>query len=129
MKISLFFCQARPITALDAWTDFELRHEFDSPILSDLDYSTRANTGEVLPGSTTPLGLWLVSTSLAMGIQVIMKNQYGKFQELCPWFLGRYNPISYNQVFLSVIDTFQRDVEEEITSNQRAVEMAIFGHM
>jgi hypothetical protein len=99
--------QARPVTALDAWTDFELRHEFDSPILTDSDYVTKANTGEVFPGATSPLGLSVTARALDLSFHLFFQNQ----------------------VFINVIDTFQRDIGEEITSHHRSVDMAIFGHL
>ena len=46
---NLYLLQARPITALDSWTEREICHEFDTPILTEEDYVTKANTGEVAP--------------------------------------------------------------------------------
>ena len=90
---------------------------------------TKANTGEVFPGATSPLGLTVCSRSLDLGVQFTMREQFGKLFQVDPWWLGRFNLISQNQVFLNVIDCFQRDVENEITSNQRSVDMAIFGRL
>ncbi len=90
---------------------------------------TKANVGEVLPGATTPLGLTLSARSLDLGLQLIMKEQYANRFEIDPWWLGRFNLTSQNQVFINVIDAFQRDIDEEITSHQRAVDMAIFGRL
>ncbi|XP_045028647.1 putative phosphoenolpyruvate synthase [Daphnia magna] len=126
---ALYLLQARPVTALDAWTDFELRHEFDSPILTDSDYFTKANTGEVFPGATSPLGLSVTASSLDLSFQFVMKEQFGKHFEVNPWCIGRFNLFHQNQVFINVIDTFQRDIEEEITAHHRSVDMAIFGHL
>lgn len=53
----VYLLQARPITALDAWTDKELRREFDTAVLTDEDYVTQANTGEV---GRTQIGLRLM---------------------------------------------------------------------
>lgn len=33
---------------MDSWTDFELQHEMDSPIVTDTEPLTFANTGYVL---------------------------------------------------------------------------------
>jgi hypothetical protein len=120
--------QARPVTALDAWTDFELRHEFDSPILTDSDYVTKANTGEVFPGATSPLGLSVSARALDLSFQFVIKEQFARFFEVNPWCIGRFNLFFQNQVFINVIDTFQRDIGEEIT-HHRSVDMAIFGHL
>ena len=75
--------KARPVTALDAWTDFELRHEFDSPILTNSDYFTKANTGEVAPGATSPLTVSTTIRILDLNFQTIVKKQ-----QLC--YLKKY---------------------------------------
>lgn len=51
----IFLLQARPITTINAWTDFELMHELDSEVPSDIDLITFANVGEVLPHPISPL--------------------------------------------------------------------------
>lgn len=117
------------MTALDAWTDFELRHEFDSPILTNSDYLTKANTGEVFPGATSPLGLSVTARSLDLSFQFVIKEQFDRYFEINPWCIGRFNLFSQNQVFINVIDTFQRDIEEEITAHHRSADLAIFGHL
>uniref|UniRef100_T1J0M4 Pyruvate phosphate dikinase AMP/ATP-binding domain-containing protein n=1 Tax=Strigamia maritima TaxID=126957 RepID=T1J0M4_STRMM len=40
----IYFLQARPITSLDPSSDFEIMHEFDSPIKTELEHCTKANT-------------------------------------------------------------------------------------
>lgn len=47
--------QSRPITTLTTWTDYELLHEFDNPVLSDDNLYTRVNVGEVMKGAITVL--------------------------------------------------------------------------
>ena len=47
-KDDIFLLQARPITSLERWTEEELLHEFDFPIMSDDELTTFANTGEVI---------------------------------------------------------------------------------
>lgn len=51
----IFLLQARPVTTINAWTDFELMHELDSEVPSDVDLITFANVGEVLPRPISPL--------------------------------------------------------------------------
>lgn len=51
----IFLLQARPITTINAWTDFELMHELDSEVPSDVDLMTFANVEEVLPHPVSPL--------------------------------------------------------------------------
>lgn len=43
----IYLLQARPITSLERWTEEELMHELDFPIMSDDELLTFANVGEV----------------------------------------------------------------------------------
>ena len=60
--------QARPITTLFSWTDWELEHEFDTASASDHEINTRGNVGEVLPGALSPLTLSTVVKCLDLGL-------------------------------------------------------------
>ena len=60
--------QARPITTLFTWTDWELEHEFDTGCSTDHEVNTRGNVGEVLPGALTPLTLSTVVKCLDLGL-------------------------------------------------------------
>ena len=51
----LYLLQARPVTALFNWTDFELLHELDAPCVPDEDIITTANTGCVCVGVGDPV--------------------------------------------------------------------------
>ncbi|XP_051884643.1 uncharacterized protein LOC127577460 [Pristis pectinata] len=53
----IYLLQARPVTTLDAPSEFELMHEFDSPFPTDYAWITNTNVGEVFPGAATPLTL------------------------------------------------------------------------
>ncbi|XP_055693663.1 uncharacterized protein LOC129796030 [Lutzomyia longipalpis] len=57
----IYLLQSRPITTLDAFTDWELAHEFDYPIMSPQDARSTANVQEVFPGCTAPLSLFTVA--------------------------------------------------------------------
>lgn len=63
----VYLLQARPITALDAWTDKELRREFDTAVLTDEDYVTQANTGEV---GRTQIGLRLMLVGFQFDLEL-----------------------------------------------------------
>ena len=60
--------QARPITTCFTWTDWELRHEFDTAVPSDTEIYTRGNVGEVFNGALTPLTMSTVVKSLDLAI-------------------------------------------------------------
>ena len=51
----LYMLQARPITTQREYTDEELIHEFDSPVVSDNMLITTANIQEMMPGAVSTL--------------------------------------------------------------------------
>jgi len=64
----IFLLQARPITSINTWTDFELIHELDSGVPCDVDYMTFANVEEVLPEPISPLSISTVISILNLSI-------------------------------------------------------------
>ncbi|XP_061179945.1 uncharacterized phosphotransferase YvkC-like isoform X2 [Saccostrea echinata] len=50
-----YLLQARPITTLDEVTDDDLINEFDDPLITDKEWLTTGNIGEMMPGAVTPL--------------------------------------------------------------------------
>jgi len=64
----IFLLQARPITTIYAWTDFELMHELDGGVPSDVDFLTFANVGEVLPRPVAPLSISTIIKILNMSM-------------------------------------------------------------
>jgi pyruvate,water dikinase len=62
----IYLLQSRPLTNLNLFSEWELMHELDSPHLSNNDYSTRANIGEVIPGSCSYLSLTSVQNISAV---------------------------------------------------------------
>ena len=125
----IYLLQARPVTALDGWTEKELRHEFDTPILTEEDYVTKANTGEVCPGAGTPLSISTTLRLLEINFQTTVKKQFGRLMEVNPWYIGRFFSLQQYQLFINVVDSFLRDNEEEISDANRAIDMAVFGHI
>lgn len=97
--------------------------------MTEFDYYTKANTGEVLPGAISPLSLSVTARLLDVGIQITMKEVDGKMSFINPYYHGRMTINHMNQVFINVIESFQRDIEEKITPEQKAIDMAIFGHL
>lgn len=64
----IFLLQARPITTIYTWTDFEVMHELDGGVPSDVDLLTFANVGEVFPHSVAPLTISTVVKILNFAI-------------------------------------------------------------
>jgi len=125
----IYLLQARPVTALDSWSDYEIRHEFDTPTLTDGDYLTKANTGEVVPGAATPLCISTTLRIIESNFKMVVKKQFGRLVEADPWSIGRFYSLQQNQLFISVVNAFLRDVDAEISDNIRAIDMAVFGHI
>ncbi|XP_017770280.1 PREDICTED: putative phosphoenolpyruvate synthase [Nicrophorus vespilloides] len=55
--------QIRPVS-LDSWTDFELEHEFDTPVLNGQDVFTTANVKDAIPSAMTSLSNTIVKRAL-----------------------------------------------------------------
>lgn len=66
----IYLLQARPITTINAWTDFELEHELDSGVPADVDLMTFANVGEVLPLPVCPLSISTILKVLNMSVGI-----------------------------------------------------------
>ncbi|XP_071444173.1 rifampicin phosphotransferase-like [Hetaerina americana] len=122
VKNQIYILQARPITALDSWSEFELLHEFDSPVVTDSEVTTRANTGEVLPGAMTPL----TSSVMAKALDVIIQQSPDRSRNSIPHFL-RNAVISHHQLAMNVINTFFRVNESKVTISNKVVHLAVFG--
>ena len=117
------------MTSLDSWTDYELRHEFDSPVVTPTEYLTRANIGEGCPFASSPL---CISTSMLLSdfcIQESWKKLIGNSVETNPWAYCRTLGVRENKLFINVLNGLHRFVEAEISDDKRAADMAAFGHM
>lgn len=64
----IYLLQARPITTLYSWTEFELLHELDSGVPSDIDLITFSNVGEVLPNPLSPLTISILAKAFNEGV-------------------------------------------------------------
>lgn len=73
--------QSRPITTTNIWTDFELLHEMDTPILTEDWIFTVANTGEVLPGAVSALSHTTVIKTLHAGAMQTIARFYDPYAD------------------------------------------------
>ncbi|XP_068626441.1 uncharacterized phosphotransferase YvkC-like [Battus philenor] len=116
----VYLLQARPITSLERWTEEELLHELDFPIMSDDELTTFANTGEVMPKPVTPLTYDLVVSPLERGIgQLIVDNEDGYDKSVI---------ITHNRCALAPYNSIYRRIPPEIDIGIRMLEMSIHGH-
>ncbi|MPC63574.1 hypothetical protein E2C01_057673 [Portunus trituberculatus] len=72
-------------------------HELDTAILTDEDPITKGNTGEVFPGSTSPLSLSVVGKILDLAFQEQNSIQDRHHNYLCPSY--------YTHVFINVTES------------------------
>lgn len=71
---NIYLLQARPITTLYTWTDFEISHELDSCVPSDIDMLTFANVGEVFPSAISPLTVSVIIRAFNKGVADAFKT-------------------------------------------------------
>ena len=118
--------QARPVTTLFSWTDWELEHEFDTGSPSDHEVNTRGNVGEVLPGALTPLTLSTVVKCLDLGLAEQARDKIGPgvyISHTTSWM-----SVMNHQVFLKFLDSLLRFPEPKLSVATRAIDLAVFGH-
>ncbi|XP_044260327.1 putative phosphoenolpyruvate synthase isoform X2 [Tribolium madens] len=117
----LYLLQARPITTLNSWTDYDLLHEFDVATLSDDVVYTVANTGEILPGAISTLTLSTIVKTIDKSIQISVEGHSNDYALKC---LGTFQ----GHLFVDVITGIHRRVKKEIDLLLKIVDLAIFGH-
>lgn len=66
---------------------------------------------------------------LELNYQTTMKKQMGRMMEINPWYIGRFFSVQSGHLFINVVDAFLRDNEAEISDSNRAIDMAVFGHI
>ncbi|GIX82890.1 putative phosphoenolpyruvate synthase [Caerostris extrusa] len=126
-KNKIYLLQARPITTLHNETDFELIHDQDTPQKTENEFWTRANTGEVFLGATSPLGVSLVVGGMDIhGHRGHIVRERLPFYHYCPYYF-HVLPVTHRHVTISMIDTFYRSNQKKITTFQRAFEVGLFG--
>lgn len=82
--------QARPITTINNYTEYELLHEMDTPIFSKDTMNTRANVGEVFPGATTVLSQSVVVKCLDSALETI-----ALYSKCSPYYLRAINIVEH----------------------------------
>ncbi|XP_076059223.1 rifampicin phosphotransferase [Oratosquilla oratoria] len=124
----VYLLQARPITSLFVWTEQELIHEMDTGLPTDLDVLTKANVGEVLPGSISHLTLSLLPKIIDAGIK--RESYFISFFEFIP---GPHQAFFLRSVsthtFLSIIEMLYRNTEPEISVVTQSMEFSVVGHI
>ncbi|EZA62576.1 Putative phosphoenolpyruvate synthase [Ooceraea biroi] len=115
---AIFLLQARPITTINAWTDFELMHELDSGVPCDVDLMSFANVEEVLPQPVTPL---TISTIINI-LNLSMGSKFDVHDNHYLVTVGMRCAINYS-------DSTLRDADTEVTMANRMIDIAICGRV
>ncbi|KAJ4449028.1 hypothetical protein ANN_00422 [Periplaneta americana] len=121
-KGQMYLLQARPITSLDSWSDFELLHELDTPILTDSEVLTTANVGEVFPGAITPLSQSITTRSSDLAPRHGLPYRPGYH------YSSNVVTSSYHGM-INVLNTMLRSVGSTITLGDKVVDLAVYGHL
>ncbi|XP_048489521.1 uncharacterized phosphotransferase YvkC [Plutella xylostella] len=119
-KDAIYLLQARPITSLERWSDEELLHEMDDPVMSDDALLSFANIGEVLPKPVSPLNIDLVMRPLQETMTEVVEKP--------PSVYKRYTIMTHYRGCMDLFNTIYRRVPPKIDVGMRMVEMAIHGH-
>ncbi|KAJ8967032.1 hypothetical protein NQ314_003149 [Rhamnusium bicolor] len=120
-KEELYLLQSRPVTTLNSWSDFELTHELDSPILTDHLILTRANVGEVIPNAATVLTETSVISFLRNVAQIVIENHFD------PYASNSIKTIQHTAM-IDVINWIHQNVSEKVRISSTILDLAIFGH-
>ncbi|XP_060807210.1 uncharacterized phosphotransferase YvkC-like [Amyelois transitella] len=119
-KDGIYLLQARPITSLEQWTEEELLHEHDSPIMSDDDIITFANCGEVMPKPMSPLSIDVLLKPL---MDTLM---HGMEPDASPY--DHWAFMTHYRVTMALYALSYRRPPKKIDIGVRMQEMALHGH-
>ncbi|XP_012537594.1 prodigiosin synthesizing transferase PigC isoform X1 [Monomorium pharaonis] len=114
----IYLLQARPVTTINIWTDFEIMHELDSGVPCDVDLMTFANVGEVLPYPVTPLSI----STLIKVLNLSLSAKFNNFDNNYLHMIGMRCAINY-------LDSTLQDVDREITMTNKMIDLAICGRV
>ncbi|KAF3424053.1 hypothetical protein E2986_02164 [Frieseomelitta varia] len=114
---NIYLLQARPITTLYTWTDFELTHELDSGVPSDIDMFTFANVGEVFPYPLSPLAI-----SMTIKILNHLTCIYQGTDNIFFHIVGMRTCLNY-------YNTFLRQPSKTVTLLNKVSDIGICGHV
>lgn len=85
----IFLLQSRPITSLNNYSDFEIEHERDNPVMGDSTVITRANVGEVIQCPSTAFQTSFTFSSfenLMANIMMKSEMQFNLTDDIMPVF-------------------------------------------
>ncbi|KAG4076423.1 hypothetical protein HA402_005866 [Bradysia odoriphaga] len=123
-KDTIYLLQSRPITTLHAYSNWELLHELDTPIMAADDYTSFANVGEVFPEILTPLTLTTVATILNKSTSELIikeKDFYGGLFS-CGFLFAGF------RVAIDIFKCFMPVVRESLSIQDKMQAVSVCGH-
>ncbi|KAJ8956354.1 hypothetical protein NQ318_015092 [Aromia moschata] len=117
----LYLLQARPITTLTSWSEFELTHELDYPVLSDKLIFTTANAEEVFPNCASAL-------SQTTSVRILDRAMQTHAQRHCDPYVSKSLPVSHHRVMIEILNSLHTNVHGDIKLGSRILDLAVFGH-
>lgn len=112
------------MTSTNAFSTWELIHEFDTAIMSDEDLHTFGNVGEVMPEPLTPL---CVSTWPSSFEKALLAN-FPKGVIETSLFYSQVYGITHNRFAMNIMALIFRTAKKEIALENRLHGLAVFGH-
>lgn len=110
------------MTSKNVFSPWELLHEFDTAVMSDEEMFTFANVGEVMPNIMHPLTTSILIPSFEKGL---LKNFPLAIESN---YFNQLMNVSHHRLSMNVFMVFMRLVKKEISIENRAHGIAIFGH-
>lgn len=110
------------MTATQAFSSWELLHEFDTAIMSADDLHTFGNVGEVMPEAITPLTFSTLGPSLNRAMLSVISPE-----KVSPLYNGLFAS-SHFRISINVFNAFLYFVEKSISLTNRVHGIAVFGH-
>lgn len=98
-------------------------HEFDTAVMSDEDYFTFANVGEVMPAAMTPLSISVTIPALENALM-----HYSPIPIAIAKFSNTLFGISHCRIAMNVFNVAMKALKSEITIQNRLHELSICGH-
>ncbi|XP_066587507.1 rifampicin phosphotransferase-like isoform X2 [Prorops nasuta] len=114
----IFLLQARPITSLNSWTDFELMHELDLGVPNDQDLLTFANVDEVL---FHPCPLTISSIGRLLNVLLSYEATGNPY--------ASYIHVTAMRLVMNYFNTILRKPTKTITLSNKVVDIAVCGHI
>lgn len=111
------------MTSLNAFSSWELLHEFDTVVMSEDDLHTFGNVGEVLPMAVTALTTSVTVQSFEKGMLEHFPNPLVDTQ--C---FNQIMAMSHNRLAMPVYNVFLQVVKKEITIESKIHGLTVFGH-